>query len=595
MKILPGNRTLSLRAKLTLMIEGFVIVIVVITGVITTMREKETLENELQKRGLALASDLAKFSVRPILNKDLPDIRRFVNHTMEQDYVRYVIILDPNGKVLMHSDLNEVHKIYRDGLSMEALKSQEPGFRIVNVSSGKEKQSDISVPVTLAGFRLGTVRLGYSHMAVEKEISKARKQIFIIGLLTILSGGVISYLLATYISSPIKKITDATRKVAHGDLNTRLEINSRDEIGMLSSSFNRMTEDLRRTTVSKDYFDNIIESMNDTLIIVGVDGKIRDFNKATLDLLECTEEDLAGRDVQDIMPREKNIFGNGGIQNTTEQSSLLNKETDYITKRGKHVPMLLSMGVLKNEDGGTEGFVIIARDITELRQAEKALRESERELRFLSSRLLRAQEHERRRLSIELHDELGQSLMVLKLRMRAIQESMDGDSARLKGECDEVISYINEVAENVRRLSRDLSPSILEDLGISAAIRWLVESFTKHGTIDYFLEMTEIDHLFSHESQITIYRIIQECLTNIAKHSHAASVSVMIKESDKQVLFQIKDDGRGFHVQEALSNPDKRGLGLAAMQERVRILGGSLSIVSHEGAGSSIIFSIPTN
>jgi len=558
------------------------------------MREKETLENELKKRGVALASDLAKFSVRPILSHDLPSLRRFVSHTMEHDYVRYVIILDPYGTVLMHSDLKEVNKTYKDRLSLAAMNSRESGFTDVHPSPEGEMHKDIFMPITTADVRLGTVRLGYYfHAAVEKEIYGARRQIFIIGLLTILSGGIVSYLLATYIFSPIKRITDATRNVAHGNLNTQLTIERKDEIGTLASSFNRMTEDLMRTTVSKDYFDNIIESMNDTLIIVGVDGKIRDVNKATLELLECTEEELTGKDIHHIMPQEKKIFGNEGIQSMLEQSSLLNKETDYITKRGKRVPMLLSMAVLKNKDGNTEGFVIIARDITELRQAEKALRESERELRFLSSRLLKAQEQERRRLSIELHDELGQSLMVLKLKMRAIQESMHDESVSLKGECDEVISYINEVTENVRRLSRDLSPSILEDLGISAAIRWLVESFTKHGNIECLLKMTEIDNLFSRESQITIYRIIQECLTNIAKHSHASSVSVIIKKLDRDVLFQIEDDGKGFNVQDALSNPDKRGLGLAAMQERVRMLGGMLYIVSHEGTGSNIIFYIP--
>ncbi|MBW2742707.1 MAG: hypothetical protein JRE64_28755, partial [Deltaproteobacteria bacterium] len=97
-----------LRAKLTLLIESLVILIVLITGIITTMREKESLENELHKRGLALAADLARFTARPLIRPELATLRRFVNHSMEQDYVRYVIILDPHGKVVMHSDLAEV-------------------------------------------------------------------------------------------------------------------------------------------------------------------------------------------------------------------------------------------------------------------------------------------------------------------------------------------------------------------------------------------------------------------------------------------------------------------------------------------------------
>ena len=110
MKLFPQLIKLSLRTKLTLLIESLVVILVVVTGGITTMREKETLEGELRKRGLALASDLAKFTARPLLSQDLPTLRRFVNHSIEQDYVRYVVVLDPHIKVVMHSDLAEVGK-----------------------------------------------------------------------------------------------------------------------------------------------------------------------------------------------------------------------------------------------------------------------------------------------------------------------------------------------------------------------------------------------------------------------------------------------------------------------------------------------------
>ena len=274
MKIFQKQIRLSLRAKLTLLIESLVIAIVIITGIITTVREKETLEDELTRRGLALASDLAEFSVRPIINNDLPTLRRFVNHTMEQDYVHYVVLLDTKGKVLMHSDLDEVNKVYKDSLSIAAVNSNEPGFTNMVFSPHKDKHNDIEIvmPIAIAGVRLGSIRLGYCHMAIEKEIAKAQKQILLIGLLTVASGGIVAFLLATFISSPIRRITDATEKVAHGNLNSQLAIKRNDEIGTLASAFNKMTKDLQKTTVSKDYFANIIESMNDTLIVISVDG-----------------------------------------------------------------------------------------------------------------------------------------------------------------------------------------------------------------------------------------------------------------------------------------------------------------------------------
>jgi len=361
----------------------------------------------------------------------------------------------------------------------------------------------------------------------------------------------------------------------------------------LANSFNKMTEDLRRTTISKDYFDNIIGSMNDTLVVVDPGRKIRSVNKATCKLLGYKEDELIGRDIRLIVPQKETVFGGTGFKRLFGEATIINQEVDYITKTGKPISMLFSAALLENNAGGIEGTVGIARDITERKQAEEALRQSERELRFLSSQLLTAQEKERRRLSGELHDELGQALMVLKLKVRSIQRALGTGQASLNEECDEVIGYINEVTENVRRLSRDLSPVILEDLGLSAAIRWLVEASTKHYTIESSLDMTEMDDLFSYESQITVYRIVQECLTNIAKHAQATHVSIVIRRQDHRVLFRVEDDGKGFDVKEAFDrDPAKKGLGLAAMYERARILGGSLNIWSQKGTGTRITFSV---
>lgn len=235
---------LNLTAKLTLLIEGLVVVLVIVTGVITTMREKTALETELRKRGLALASDLARFTVRPLLSQDLPTLRRFVNNSMVQDYVRYVVILDPHGKVVMHSDLAEVGKIYIHDQSISAALASGP--KVARLLNQGESHCDIFAPIAVSDIHLGAVRLGYSYKAVEAEIANARQQIVIIGLATIMVGGVVAYVLAAFISSPIRKITDATEKVAKGAPFSRVRINGNDEIGILADSFNHMAQDLER-------------------------------------------------------------------------------------------------------------------------------------------------------------------------------------------------------------------------------------------------------------------------------------------------------------------------------------------------------------
>jgi PAS domain S-box-containing protein len=586
---------LGIRAKLTLLIESYVVIFVLVTGYTATIREKENLDNELRKRGHALTSDLAKFMVKPLLSNDLPTLRRFVIQSMGQDYVRYVIVLDPNGKVVMHSDLSEVGQIYKDSLSVAALESNKSGYTDKHVAKNEELHCDMFMPIQVSDVRLGTVRLGYSHLAVEKEISEAHRQIFVLGILFSAGGGFFAYLLATFISSPIKQITEATKKVANGYFNIQIRVDRKDEIGALASAFNKMTEDLRKTTVSKDYFDNIIRSMHDTLIVIGTDAKIRTVNKATCELLEYREDELVGKNLDLILPQEEMDFIGENLSKRIDGPTSVNREIEYITRNGKRIPMLFSSAVLKNTEAKVEGAVCIARDVTERKEAENALRESEKMLHFLSSQLLTAQEKERKRISIELHDELGQSLLVLKLKLRSIQEGLQADQTGLKTECNEGLLYINEVIENVRRLSHDLSPSILENLGLSAAIRWLVEAFTKHTRIECSLVMMGIEDVFAEEEEITIYRMIQECLTNIGKHAQATQVSIDIREEDGCAFFRVEDNGRGFHVKEAFNiDPDRKsGMGLAALYERTRMLGGSINIRSQDGAGTRITFTAP--
>jgi PAS domain S-box-containing protein len=234
-------------------------------------------------------------------------------------------------------------------------------------------------------------------------------------------------------------------------------------------------------------------------------------------------------------------------------------------------------------------------DITRRRRAEEALWESEQRLRFLTSQLLTAQERERKRISMELHDELGQSLAVLKLQIRAIERGLEDSQQDLKAECLELLEYLDGVIDNVRRLSRDLSPAILEDLGLQSALKYLINGVSKHYTVAHSFEVEDLDRLFTLDAQIIIYRIFQECLTNISKHAGATEVSIAVrKQDDNLVDIVLEDNGAGFDpAQIASRRVAGRGLGLAALNERARMLGGTLEIRSQPGAGTKVICTIP--
>ena len=227
-----------------------------------------------------------------------------------------------------------------------------------------------------------------------------------------------------------------------------------------------------------------------------------------------------------------------------------------------------------------------------LSRSREELSESEEQLRRLSSNLLKAQEQERRRIALELHDELGQSMAALKFQVRAVERSLGKEApAALHRECENLRLAINEIIENVRRLSRDLSPVALEDLGLEAAIEYLVHTFSKLHNVRTSLHMEEISHLFSQEAQRNLYRIFQEILTNVGKHARADLVEVSIKNRNDESFFLVKDNGQGFAVEEVRHREStKKGLGLTAIAERVRLLGGTLDIRSAPGEGTAVSF-----
>jgi PAS domain S-box-containing protein len=231
---------------------------------------------------------------------------------------------------------------------------------------------------------------------------------------------------------------------------------------------------------------------------------------------------------------------------------------------------------------------------TRRRQAAEALQESEERLRLLAAQLIKAQEAERRRMAIELHDDLGQSLMVLKMQVREIAKLLPADLQPTKELSIQVLDYIDGVVENVRRLSRDLRPSILEDLGLPLALKQLLENFHKYHEIEFSLDLEDIQGLLMPEQEILIYRIFQESLTNIAKHAQASQVKVAIRKGDESIYFSVEDNGRGFDLEEFRAGGlSRQGLGLASMEERVRMLDGVLKIWSQARQGTRITFHVP--
>lgn len=223
--------------------------------------------------------------------------------------------------------------------------------------------------------------------------------------------------------------------------------------------------------------------------------------------------------------------------------------------------------------------------------AEEALRQSEKELRFLSSELLNAQEKERARFARELHDGVGQSLSTMKVRLETLAKIAKSDLRSIQVEdLENLVPMIRQTIEEVRNTSMDLRPSTLDSLGILPTIDWFCREFqTTYPVISIQKQIDIEESEVPDFLKIIIYRILQEALNNAANHSGADLVTISLIKTDGEMMLALQDNGRGFNLEEVLSvDTAKRGFGLTSMKERAELSGGSFAIESGIGKGTTI-------
>lgn len=345
----------------------------------------------------------------------------------------------------------------------------------------------------------------------------------------------------------------------------------------------------------EQYFRLLTENVSDVIGLLNSEGLIRYLNPTVADLLGYTPAELMGKSVFELVhPREGELLRKL-FHHLAEQTGEVFTTTAQVQHRDGSWRVWEIKGKNLLHDPVVSGIVINAQDITERTRLEAALKLSARRLRALAAHIFAAQETERRRLSLELHDELGQSLTALKLQLRAIVNKLRKDQSRLKQECNAMLAYINEVVEDVRRLAHDLSPSLLDNVGLAAALRHLLDGFRQFYQIrENLQELDDIDAFLPPQSQIHLYRIFQEIFTNIEKHAQATEVTIEVSRRLNRLTFAVTDNGTGFDEQAALEKSyENPGLGLSAINERVRMLGGSLELFGRPELGARIVFTVP--
>jgi signal transduction histidine kinase len=226
--------------------------------------------------------------------------------------------------------------------------------------------------------------------------------------------------------------------------------------------------------------------------------------------------------------------------------------------------------------------------VAELERAEVECRQAEVRLRALSQRLLAVQEAERRHLARELHDEIGQQLTCLRLALQQIEAHGRGPGGKA---WHEALGLLDALLERVRALSGDLRPALLDQLGLLPALRWLVERFAKQSGLRVDFTHSGLERRFPCAVETAAYRIVQEGLTNVARHAGVSEAAVRVEASQDALAVRVQDRGAGFAPQAALASG--RTGGLAGMQERARLVGGRLAIDAAPGRGTLLTAQLP--
>jgi PAS domain S-box-containing protein len=361
------------------------------------------------------------------------------------------------------------------------------------------------------------------------------------------------------------------------------------EMGIDITERKRAEEALR---AAHGYTRSLIEASPDPLVTISADGKIMDVNRATEHATGVARQQLIGSDFSDYFTDP--VKARVGYRQVFEKGSVRDYPLAIQHTSGMITDVLYNATIYRNEAGGIQGIFAAARDITDRKRVEEALRESENRLRVLSSQLLTAQESERKRIAMELHDGIGQMLTAIKFKVENTLHEKQKIGAKGKS-LEAIIPLIKETMEEVRRMQMDLRPSTLDDLGVLATLGWFCREYQKiysHIRVDKEIGIEENE--VSTPLKVVLYRLTQEAMNNIAKHSQADLVRLSLRKQETEIEWVIEDNGIGFDLEKILfPEGSKRGLGLSSIRERVELSGGKLMIESTQGKGTTVRASWP--
>jgi two-component system sensor kinase len=338
----------------------------------------------------------------------------------------------------------------------------------------------------------------------------------------------------------------------------------------------------------------IIRSSKEAIITIDEHQRIVIFNPMAEQVFGCSAMDAVGAPLDRFIPERFRAahthhveqFGGTGV---SDRQMGTQRVLSGLHVNGEEFPLEASISQVR--DGNTRLYTVMLRDITDRVKAEHAQRQAREELRELSANLQKIREEEKTRIARELHDDLGQQLTALKMDIASVEEALDASAgAPVRTQMQNMRRLIDVTVASLRRIAADLRPVMLDDLGLIPAIEWLSNDFTNRHGIDVECDIETGDARFTEAGATALFRIVQEALTNVARHADASLVMLSLRAENQDLVLRIADNGQG--TQRA-AEPAGKSFGLLGIRERVHILGGAVDIQTAHGKGFVLTATIP--
>lgn len=418
--------------------------------------------------------------------------------------------------------------------------------------------------------------------AVSRSMATARERLNLVLLLA-----TVSTLLAVTVATnsflrPLQRLVAALGGIGEGRLDARLDLARNDELGDLAQAFNQMAERLERLTVSRAYLDRILAGIVEGVLVVDADYRLRQANPGACALLGQAAAELAGRPLADLL-----LLPAGGRWPPDASDGPF--ECSLVDAQGRRRPVLVSVAALAvDASGSAREYVVTTTDIGLLKEAEANLARSHAELREAYQLLQSVQEEERTRLAREVHDEFGAVLTVMNTSLHMLAAALPADAPAAPPLLARLHDLIDRASTATDSIVNGLRPPILDHFGLDAALEWYVDDFAARTGLACSADLEEIPDL-AEEQCLAVFRVAQECLTNIARHARAHHVEVRLSRARDHLELVVTDDGVGGL---AVRSRDDRA-GLRGMAERLRGLDGTLEVEDGPGGGTLIRARMP--